>query len=107
MYPVSNSMPKAWTSLSVTITSVETGSCYLYWLWVSPMLRTYSPIIALIAMVACAAPATNTTLTLACEGTESSQWGSGPKSSEKINIGIIVDLQTKTVTGSNVTRGLP
>jgi hypothetical protein len=43
------------------------------------------------------AQAADTTLTLACEGIETSQWGSGPKSSEKVNIGIIVDLQKKTV----------
>jgi hypothetical protein len=46
------------------------------------------------------------TLTLACEGTETSQWGSGPKSSEKVNIGIIVDLQKKTVTGLEPTTPL-
>lgn len=66
--------------------------------WVCPMLR----IIALTAMVAgpsITAQAADTTLTLACQGTETSQWGSGPKSSEKVNIGIIVDLQKKTVTG--------
>src|SRR5262249_14840126 len=33
------------------------------------------------------------------QGTETSQWGSRPKSSERVNIGIIVDLQKKTVTG--------
>jgi hypothetical protein len=66
--------------------------------WVSPMFR----IIALTAMVAgpsITAQAADTTLTLACQGTETSQWGSRPKSSEKVNIGIIVDLQKKTVTG--------
>src|SRR5262245_65023390 len=44
----------------------------LYWLWVSPMLRTYSRIIALTAMVAgpsiTAQAADQTTLTLACQG---------------------------------------
>jgi hypothetical protein len=56
--------------------------------------------LALTAMVASpTAQAADTTLTLACQGTETSQWGSGPKSSERVNIGIIVDLQKKTVTG--------
>jgi hypothetical protein len=54
-------------------------------------------IIALTAMVAGpTAQASGTTLTLACQGTLISQWGKAPKSSEVVNIGIIVDLQKKT-----------
>jgi hypothetical protein len=66
------------------------------------MLRTCSCGIASIVMVTIGlviAQAADTTLTLACQGTETSQWGSGPKSSERVNIGIVVDLQKKTVTG--------
>src|SRR5262249_5353609 len=73
------------------------------------MLRTCSCVIALTAMVTCGlatARAADTTLTLACEGTETTQWGSGPKSFEKVNIGIIVDLQKKTVTGLEPTSPL-
>ena len=45
------------------------------------------------------AQAADTTLTLACKGTLISKWGSGPKSSEVVNISIIVDLQKGTVIG--------
>jgi hypothetical protein len=44
------------------------------------------------------AQAADTTLTLACKGTETLGVGAR-KSSEVVNIGIIVDLQKKTVTG--------
>ena len=70
------------------------------------MLRTCSRLMALTAMVAAlstTAQAADTMLTLACEGIETSQWGSGPKSSEKVNIGIIVDFQKKTVVGLEPT----
>jgi hypothetical protein len=70
----------------------------LYCLWVSLMLRTYSRIIALIGMVAASAQAADETLTLACKGRETSS-GKGPKTSEVIDIGIIVDFQKKIVTG--------
>ncbi len=65
------------------------------------MLRRCSCVIALAVMLVGlpTAQAADTTLTLACQGTETSQWGSGPKSSERVNIGIIVDLQKRTVTG--------
>jgi hypothetical protein len=43
--------------------------------------------------------AADSILTLACQGTETSEWASARKSSEVINIGIIVDLQKKTVIG--------
>jgi hypothetical protein len=69
------------------------------------MLRTCSCIIALTAMVAApTAQAADTTLTLACKGKETSQVGAR-KSSEVtvINIGIIVDLQNKTVVGLEPT----
>jgi hypothetical protein len=36
-------------------------------------------------------------------GTLISQWGGGPKSSERINIGIIVDVQKRTVIGLEST----
>ena len=52
------------------------------------------------------AQAADATLTLVCKGIETSQWGSGPKSSEKVNIGIIVDLPEKTVTGLEPTSPL-
>ena len=63
-------------------------------------LRTCPYIIALTVMVAglSSAQAADTTLTLACKGTETSGVGAR-KSSEVVNIGIIVDLQKKTVTG--------
>jgi hypothetical protein len=66
------------------------------------MLGPRSRVIALAAIVTCSAltvQAADTPLTLACKGTETSKWGSAPKSSEVVNIGIIVDLQKKTVTG--------
>ena len=65
------------------------------------MLLTCSRVIALIAMVTCGllrAQAADTTLTLACKGTETSK-GGARTSSEVINIGIIVDFQKKTVVG--------
>jgi hypothetical protein len=55
--------------------------------------------IALSAMVTCGlAQAADTTLTLACKGTETDKGGAG-SSSEQINIGIIVDFQKKVVLG--------
>jgi hypothetical protein len=63
------------------------------------MLRPCSRVIALTVVGLSTAQAADSTLTLACQGTETSKWGSGPKSSERVNIGIIVDLQKKTVTG--------
>jgi hypothetical protein len=57
--------------------------------------------IALAAMATCGvvtAQATDTTLTLACQGTETDKGGAG-SSSEQINIGIIVDFQKKVVLG--------
>ncbi len=42
--------------------------------------------------------AADTTLTLACQGTETDKGGAG-SSSEQINIGIIVDFQKKAVLG--------
>jgi hypothetical protein len=70
-----------------------------------PMLRHCSRVVALgVTLVGLpTTQAADTTLTLACQGTETSQWGSGPKSSEKVTIGIIVDLQKKTVTGLEPT----
>jgi hypothetical protein len=62
-------------------------------------------VITLIAMVIClsmAAQAADTTLTLACEGTETSR-GGARTSSEVINIGIIVDFQKMTVVGLEPT----
>jgi hypothetical protein len=53
----------------------------------------------MVAAVSMTAQAAETTLTLACKGTETSELGSARKSSEVINIGIVVDLQKKTVTG--------
>jgi hypothetical protein len=51
------------------------------------------------------AHAADTTLTLACKGTETrGTFRSGaPKSSEVINIGVIVDFQKKTVVGLEPT----
>jgi hypothetical protein len=70
---------------------------------VSPMRRACSRVIALIAMVAClsvTANAADTTLTLACKGTETRKsWDGARKSSEVINIGLIVDFQKKTIIG--------
>ena len=68
-------------------------------------ISTCSRVIALIAMVTCGllrAQAADTTLTLACKGTETSK-GGARTSSEVINIGIIVDLQKKTVVGLEPT----
>jgi hypothetical protein len=64
------------------------------------MLRRCSCVIVLAVMLVGlpTAQAADTTLTLACKGTETS--GSGArKSSEVINIGIIVDFQKKTIMG--------
>jgi uncharacterized protein YabE (DUF348 family) len=67
------------------------------------MLRTCSCVMVLTAMVAGpTAQAADTTLTLACKGKEISSVGAR-KSSEVINIGIIVDLQKKTVVGLEPT----
>jgi hypothetical protein len=54
------------------------------------MLRRCSRLIALAVMLVGlpTAQAADETLTLACQGTLISQWGGGPKSSERINIGI-------------------
>ena len=71
------------------------------------MLRRCSCVIVLAVMLVGlpTAQAADTTLTLACKGTETS--GSGArKSSEVINIGIIVDLQKGTVTGLEPTAPL-
>ena len=46
-----------------------------------------------------AAQAADTTLTLACQGTETDKGGGAGSSSEQINIGIIVDFQKKAVLG--------
>lgn len=54
-------------------------------------------------------PAQAADTTLACQGTLISEWGStgsARKSSEVINIGIIVDLQKGTVTGLEPTAPL-
>ena len=73
---------------------------------VSRTLRPISScIIALAAMVAApsmTAQAADTTLTLACKGTETSRGGARTVS-EVINIGIIVDFQKKTVIGLEPT----
>jgi hypothetical protein len=56
-------------------------------------------------MVTCGlvtAHAADTTLTLACQGKETSRGNAGT-SSEVINIGIIVDFQKKTVVGPEPT----
>jgi hypothetical protein len=64
------------------------------------MLRRCSCVIGLAVMLVGlpTAQAADTTLMLACKGTETSGVGAR-KSSEVVNIGIIVDLQKKTVTG--------
>jgi hypothetical protein len=69
------------------------------------MLRRCSRLIALAVMLVGlpTAQAADETLTLACQGTLISQWGGGPKSSERINMGIIVDLQKRTVIGLEPT----
>jgi hypothetical protein len=65
------------------------------------MLRTCLWGIALTAMVAGpTAQAADTTLALACKGTEGRGWDH--KSPEATNIGILVDLQKKTVVGLNI-----
>jgi hypothetical protein len=53
-----------------------------------PMLRRCSCVIALAVMLVAlpTAQAADTTLTLACKGTETSEWGSARKSSEVVNI---------------------
>ena len=69
------------------------------------MLRLCLRVIALIAIVTCSsmtAPAADTTLTLSCKGKQTSGVGER-KSSEVINIGIIVDLQKNTVAGLEPT----
>jgi hypothetical protein len=63
------------------------------------VLRTSACVIALNAMVAApsmTAQAADTTLTLACKGTESSD---ASKRSEVLNVGVIIDLEKKTVVG--------
>ena len=63
------------------------------------MLRRCSRIaLAVILVGLSAAQAADTTLTLACQGTQTSGEGAR-KSSEVINIGIVVDFQKKTVVG--------
>jgi hypothetical protein len=68
------------------------------------MLRTCSRLIVLAVMLVGlpTAQGADTTLTLACKGTETQSIGTR-KSSEVINIGIIVDLQKKTVVGLEPT----
>jgi hypothetical protein len=56
-------------------------------------------------MLVSTAHAADTTLTLACKGKETSGVGAR-KSSEVINIGIVVDLQKKTVVGLEPTTPL-
>jgi hypothetical protein len=69
------------------------------------MLRTFLFVMTLAAMVAgLTVQAADATLTLACKGNETS--GGPRKSSEVINIGIIVDLQKKTVAGLEPTAPL-
>jgi hypothetical protein len=74
------------------------------------MLRTCSRGIASIVMVTfglVTAQAADTTLTLACQGTVTRKsWDGARKSSEVINIGIIVDFQKKTVVGLEPTAPL-
>jgi hypothetical protein len=69
------------------------------------MLQLHARIIALAVMLVglATAQAADETLTLACQGTLISQGGGGPNSSERINIGIIVDLQKRTVIGLEPT----
>ena len=72
-----------------------------YWLWVSPMLRTYSRIIALTAMVATSsAQAADTTLTLACQGTTTDKMKDAKPA--PISMGIIVDFTKNTVQGFGI-----
>jgi hypothetical protein len=77
----------------------------LDWLEPSLMLRTCPRVIALALMLIGlpTAQAADTTLTLACKGTQTTSQDGAPKSSEVINIGIIVDLQKKTVVGFEPT----
>jgi hypothetical protein len=56
----------------------------------------------MVAALSATALAADTTLTLACKGTETSR-GGAPTSSEVINIGIIVDFQKKPVVGLEPT----
>ena len=75
-----------------------------YWLWVSPMLRTYSRIIALTAMVATSsAQAADTTLTLACQGTTTDKMKDAKDAKPApISMGIIVDFTKNTVQGFGI-----
>jgi hypothetical protein len=57
---------------------------------------------AMVAAVSMTAQAADTTVTLACKGTQTSG-GGARTSSEVINIGIIVDFQKKTVVGLEPT----
>src|SRR5262249_8110370 len=70
----------------------------------SLMLRS-ARVIALTAMLVglSTAHAADTTLTLACKGTETREMSGARKSPEVINIGIIVDLEKKTVVGLEPT----
>jgi hypothetical protein len=66
------------------------------------MLRSCWRVIAHVAVItslSMTVQAADTTLTLACKGTETREAGSARKSSEVINIGIVVDFQKKTVIG--------
>jgi|SRR6516162_8654705 len=72
----------------------------------SRMLRPCSRFIALAVMLGLStAHAADETLTLACKGKETSGVAAR-KSSEVINIGIVVDFQKKTVVGLEPTTPL-
>ena len=73
------------------------------------MLRTYSRIIALNAMVAAVSMTTRAadeTLTLTCQGTEISKWGATdqPTTLELMPFGVIVNLTARTVEGFPVSN---
>jgi len=72
------------------------------------MLRRRSCAIAFAVMLVGfpTTQAADTMLTLACKGTATSEWANARKSSEVINIGIIVDLQKKTLFGLEPTAPL-
>jgi hypothetical protein len=72
------------------------------WRVCSGMLRHCSCIAFAVILVS-TAQAADTTLTLACKGKEETSQGGARKSSEVINIGIIVDLQKKTLVGLEPT----
>jgi hypothetical protein len=75
----------------------------LLWPGFSPMLRSCSRVISLIAIVAClsmTAQAADETLTLVCKGTVQRN----AMKSEPVSVGIIVNFTARTITGFTLEK---